>query len=90
MPDEKKKEYAYEIAELKNTFESKWYNVSKLADKIIDVIENAYKLSPKDTPYDDYDAKLKAISLWSKIIWVWKSQQVVNVLNMWWKPPQIN
>ena len=61
IPAEKKAEYAYDIAEIKQAFEDRRYDMATMVDKLIDVIENAYKMSAKDTPYDDYETRLKAI-----------------------------
>ncbi len=90
LPAEQKKDIAYSITDIKNVMEEKGYNLDKIVWSVIDVIENAYKLSSKDTPYDDYETRLKAINTLTRLLQLGKPQSVYNVLNMRSKPPQIN
>ncbi len=90
MPWEQKKELAYQVSEIKQAFEDKDINLDKVIDKLKDIMDNAYKMSAKDTPYDDYETRLKAIQTWAKLLQIGKPQSVYNVLNMRGKPPQIN
>lgn len=90
IPWEQKKELAYQVSEIKAAFESKDINLDTVIDRVKDIMDNAYKMSPKDTPYDDYETRLKAIQTWAKLLQIGKPQSVYNVLNMWGKPPQIN
>ncbi len=90
VPGEQKKELAYQVTEIKEAFESKDINLDTVIDRVKDIMDNAYKMSPKDTPYDDYETRLKAIQTWAKLLQIGKPQSVYNVLNMRGKPPQIN
>jgi len=90
IPWEQKKELAYQVHEIKDTFEKKGITLESAIDKLKDIMDNAYKMSPKDTPYDDYETRLKAIQTWAKLLQLGKPQSVYNVLNMRGKPPQIN
>lgn len=90
VPEQQKRELAYQVDEIKETFERKGITLDAAIEKLKDIMENAYKMSPKDTPYDDYETRLKAIQTWAKLLQLGKPQSVYNVLNMRGKPPQIN
>ena len=90
VPWEQKVELAYKVQEIKQAFEDKDISLESVIGKLKDIMDNAYKMSPKDTPYDDYETRLKAIQTWAKLLQLGKPQQVYNVLNMRGKPPQIN
>lgn len=90
IPAEEKVNVAYDIADIKRAFEDKNIDLSSVVWRLVDIMDNAYKLSPKDTPYDDYETRLKAIQTWAKLLQIGKPQSVYNVLNMWARPPHIN
>ena len=90
VPEEEKVDVAYSISEIKEAFENKKIDINTVVDKLVDIMDNAYKMSPKDTPYDDYETRLKAIQTWAKLLQIGKPQSVYNVLNMRAKPPHIN
>ena len=90
MPWEQKKELAYQVSEIKSAFEDKDINLDSVIWRLKVIMDSAYKMSPKDTPYDDYETRLKAIQTWAKLLQLGKPQSVYNVLNMRGKPPQIN
>lgn len=90
MNPDLKKEFAYDIMTIKREFEDNGLWLQDLVKKLVDIVNNAYKLSAKDTPYDDYETRLKGVGLIMRAMGIGKPQQVYNVLNMFAKPPQMN
>lgn len=75
------------MAEIRKVVEDEWWDLKQMVQRLHHVAENAYKLSNKDTPYEDSDSQVRALQLIMKIMWLGKPQQVINVLNMRGKSP---
>ena len=65
---------------IKEKLENKWYNIDKILEELIDVVENAMVQWPKWDILPDHKTRLSAIKFMMEITWTHeKKEKTINI-----------